>query len=677
VAIGTVIGLAAMLCGSGSWAQQRVAAEPEIAPFRLIGIEGYAIGRYWWDSNDNVTGNYSTNQTLSNLSGEFFVLTHSYIYHPNLLLLDLGAGPVIYRQGYSSNGVNTTSNKATYNLTARATFLRDKPYRGDLYFERKNDSQPVGPAQSLLTENTRYGFDFALLAPVTPMPIRVDASRFQSQGKGTEQVINDRVNDFNFRIDRSWGKLGETNFHYEWMQDDSQSGSPGLPIQATTSRNGRTDLDTSLNFGANNEYTLTNTVTLNKLNFTGNLGTIADTRLFRFDVNLQGRPTDKLQTRARYQFDALDQTGQSGTQSGRLNALDAGVTYQASPDLSGTLDATATHNRNTSFTASAAAISGSVNYRYALPLGEVTANLGSAYVWRDQNAEVPVVQVVGERLVLSGTNWVPLRHPQVIVSTIVVSNAPRTQSYVEGVDYALREIGLTTQIQRQIGGNILDGQEVLVDYEYNTGGTYALNQFDNSVSLNWNLQNYGSVYFRYVDASPRLISGMPTAPLNPITDVTYGARADIPLNLLTEQIRLGGYAEWEDRREVISPYRRTTYQAYVDTSLPLLARGGLRLAAQRQNTEYANQPEQNVDETTYNVRLWSRFRTGLELSIEGTRTRDTGSPLVAREYTNVLAKAQWRVRRFLMTLDFGRTRESQGISHTTHTTGEFRVRRDF
>ena len=84
-----------------------------------------------------------------------------------------------------------------------------------------------------------------------------------------------------------------------------------------------------------------------------------------------------------------------------------------------------------------------------------------------------------------------------------------------------------------------------------------------------------------------------------------------------------------------------------------------------------------MDETTYNVRLWSRFISGLELSIDATRTRDTGSPQVARSYTNTLARAQWRVRRFLMTLGFGRTYETQGNAQTTHMMGEFKVRRDF
>jgi hypothetical protein len=292
---------ATAFAGAGSSAAQsrggvRTIETPDIAPFRMTGIEGYVLGRYWRDDTDTVT-NYGTTslqtsdsrQILTNLSGDFFVMTHNYVYHPNLLLLDLGAGPVLFRQGYSTDGNETTSNRATYNLTARATLLRDKPYRGGLFYERTNDSYPVGPSQSLLTENTRYGFDAALLAPVTPVPINVDWTHHQTQGKGTDQVIDDRVDDLNFRAEQEWGALGKTYFRYQGIQDDSSSGSVGLPIQATRSKTNRFDLNTDLHFSGGKEYALFNTVSLYTLDQSGSQGAIVDTRQFRFDLNLHGR----------------------------------------------------------------------------------------------------------------------------------------------------------------------------------------------------------------------------------------------------------------------------------------------------------------------------------------------------------------------------------------------------
>ena len=687
--VAALVGVTAF-AGAGSGAAQsrggiRTIETPDVAPFRMTGIEGYVLGRYWRDDTDTITS-YGTSsaqtsdsrQLLTNLSGDFFVMTHNYVYHPNLLLLDLGAGPVLYRQSYSADGNDTTSNRATYNLTARATLLRDKPYRGGLFYERTNDSYPVGPSQSLLTENTRYGFDAALLAPVTPVPINVNWTHQQTQGKGTEQVVDERVDNFNFRAERGWGGLGRTLFAYQGIQDDSKSGSVGLPIQATRSKTNRFDLDTDLHFGGGKEYDLINTVSLYTLDQTANQGAIVDTQQFRFDLNLLGRPSEALQTRARYQFDGQNQNAQSGPdQTTKINILDAGGTYTANPNLSGTFDTTATFTRSTPYSANQVGVSGSVNYRHALPLGDIGASYAFNYFRRDQNSTEPMAQVIGERVTLTGTTWATLRRPQIVLSTVVVSNVPRTQTYVEGRDYALQVIGLATQIQRLVGGSIVDGQEVLVDYDFDTGGTYVLDEFDNSLELRWSYQSYLSIYARYLDMAPHLISGTPTSPLNPVTSSIYGTRADVPFAFLTQQVTLGGFAEWEDRREVIAPYRRTTFNGYAETTLPLIARGGIRLGVQQQNTRYDYTPDQNVNEITYNLRVWARLRSGLDLSIDATRTRDTGSPQVAREYTNTMAKAVWRVRRFLLTAYLARTKESQGPTEQTHTRAQIDLRREF
>lgn len=663
----------------------REAETTEIAPFRLISVEGYVEGRYWRDLDDSTVlsgpvgsgDTQRTQQTLTSLGGTVFLMTHSYVYHPNFLLLDLGAGPVGFRNGYTYNGLETQNTTTTYDLAGRATFLRNKPYNGALFYDRKTDSYPVGPSQSLLTENTKYGFEFALLRPVIRAPVHVDAYRFHSKGRGTDQIIDESIDEANVRAEYAWGKAGDTSFRYQAVQNDSQSGSVGLPIQATRSRTNRADLDTYLSFGDRGQYDLTNTVSYSAIDYTSNAATIADNQTFRFDVNFRARPTDALQTRARYQFDSYDQQAGTGPQSGRLNAVNAGATYQPAERFSATLDALASASRSTALDADLIGLNGSLNGWQGIGFGEIAANYGVNWFKRDQTANEPFGQVVGERHVLPGLAWVPLNRPQVVPGSVVVSNVQRTQTYAEGRDYLLRVIGLVTQIQRTIEGAIVDGQEVLVDYSYDTGGTYGLTEFDNAIDLTWRLKQYFSIYARYTDTSPRLNYGAPTAPLNPATTTLYGSRADLPFELLGYNMQLGGLAEWEDRREVISPYRRTLYEAYFETSLPLIARGALRVGGLKQATEYDLTPEDNVTTRTVTLRLWTAFRIGLRLEAQGTRTRDTGSPQVEREYWQATLKAIWRIRQVLLTLDGGRTKEFRGAVERTHSTGRLTLRRDF
>jgi hypothetical protein len=227
-----------------------------------------------------------------------------------------------------------------------------------------------------------------------------------------------------------------------------------------------------------------------------------------------------------------------------------------------------------------------------------------------------------------------------------------------------------------VGGAIVDGQEVLVDYQFDTGGTYVLDELVNSAELRWSYQNYVSLYTRWFDSAPTLVSGTPTFVINPVTSTLYGVRADIPFRWLEEDLAVGGFAEWEDRRETISPYKRSTLNAYAQATLPLVVRGGLRIGLNQQNTEYDYTPDLDVDSRTYNLRLWARIN-GFDLSLDSTRTRDTGSPRVEREYTNTILRAAWRVRRLLLTLEAARTKETQLQVERTQTRGQFIVRRDF
>lgn len=101
----------------------------EIAPFRLTGVEGYASARFIRDEFTTVQPGTRSRSGLSDMREELFVMTHSYVYHPNFLSLDLGAGPIFQRGRFYTDANDTTSSSTLYNLSARASFLRDKPYQ--------------------------------------------------------------------------------------------------------------------------------------------------------------------------------------------------------------------------------------------------------------------------------------------------------------------------------------------------------------------------------------------------------------------------------------------------------------------------------------------------------------------------------------------------------------------
>lgn len=663
----------AIECAAQQSAPLRLKRAPEIALFRITGIDGYLVTRYLRDdsSSSGQAGGPGTRQSLSTLGEEIFVMTHSYVYHPGLLSLDLGGGPLIDRTSYTGDGVLTRQGRQVHNLSGRATILRDKPYTGSLFYDLRNQTQQLGPAQIMLTENARSGFEFALLKPVTPVPLRVDATRTTTQGRSVDQVTDDRIDRVRLRADANIGTLGSTAFQYEATHQASKNGSPGLPIQASTSDTGLVNLDTRVKFGGYKQYDLTNVITLNSYRYAFSQGPALDFNDFRFGLDLRGRHSEELQTYGRYDLNSSKQ----GDQAMTLNSLRGGVTYRLNPDLSGTLAARDENNKTGPSTSNLYGLDGSAQYRRTLSVGEARVGYGFSYLQREQEAGAQQVRMVGEGVTLSGTAFVVLNRPQIIAGSVTVSNPTRTQTFVEGSDYLLTVVGLTTRIQRTVGGNILDAQDVLVDYAYQFGGSYALQQLDQNVNFNWTFRTYVNAYLRFADSAPHLTSGTPTFPLNPAKTSLYGARGELPFDWWLDP-RVGGYAEHENRREAISPYQRTSLEAYMQLALPWLRNGDLRLGTRRTRVDYDYNPIQGVNLTAYDVRLSSRLPYNIDVSLDATRERDTGTP-IARERSYLVARAKWRMRKLESTFELHRTQDTQGESQRTRSYAQLTLRREF
>jgi hypothetical protein len=282
--------------------------------------------------------------------------------------------------------------------------------------------------------------------------------------------------------------------------------------------------------------------------------------------------------------------------------------------------------------------------------------------------------VIGERLTLVGTSFTALAHQHVGVGSLIVSNATRTQTFVEGRDYALTLVGVETRLQRLIGGAILDGQDLLIDYAYDVGGTYAYTQADQNLNLNWALLNYFNTYYRYLDSQPRLNSGTPSYPLNVVRSGMYGARADVPLRLRMEML-VGGSLERENRRETIAPFRRQAQELYIQTEDPFLGTGNFRVSTRRTRVDYETST-QNVNLKGYDLRYWTRLRMGIDLSANLSYENDTGG-VVQRQRTITTAKAQWIYRKLNLSFDLGRTVETQGEFKRSRALVQFTARRDF
>lgn len=658
--------VSALLFGCGH------AQAQEVALFNLTGVEGYASMRYSDDRNATQQGGQNggghSAQGHSDWRNEIFLMTHSYVYHPNFLTLDIGGGPILQLGELLLDGSNIRSRGTLYNLVGRGTFLRGKPVSGSLFYEHLNPVMTITPGQILNQETTRYGMELSASAAAVPFPLRFEFTRSESNGSGDQRVMNDRQDHLNLRLTRSFGSQGATQVQYQASRQESLSGSVNLPIQSASSTSQGLDVDTRLQFGDGNKHELVNILSMNSRRYVVGTETMpAQTDLnVLLDVRLKN--SEELTSFGTYHYSNND----NGERTAVTHGASSGLTWSPSNNWELSAGGRAEDSRSGQFSLQTFGLNGMVRYQQPLPVGELQASYGVRRDQRSQRSLGLESKVVGERIGLTGTTVSNLAMPHTVQGSVVVSNLARSQVYVENIDYALSTVGQTTRVQRLIGGNILDGEEVLVDYAYSLGGTFAYGQTDQTMNINWALSRQINIYMREYSSTTELLSGDPTFPLNNVHSHLYGMRADFPLQAGIA-FALGGSMERERIAETISPLRRETDEVYLQTEEPIFDVGNIGISLRRMAIDYENSTL-DTNLRGYGMRFTTR-RFGADLSAVRNHECDSGGA-VPRCRWNDAINAQWQERKLTMTARLTRARETQGTFERTHTLFQFTLRRD-
>jgi len=648
--------------------------DEEFAAFGVTDVDGALTLRHLSDSNKTASTGPDSAASRQERSTKLVasVSARGFVYHPNLVALEGGFGLIFQRSSYNSGAADAfgdaRASQSLYDLSARVTVLRDKPYTGSLFYERLNPSVSVGPALVMTQETTRQGLQLSLLAPVTPIPVTLEAERLRTAGRGSGRVVDDQLDRYSLSADRSLGRAGNTRLRIDGNRLDSQSGSVGLPISRTSSDTFTAGLDTRLQLGTGDRYVLNNLLHYNTLSYRTSLEPLVDRRELRGFVDLRARHSDEWRTFGTAELLKVDQSSLHS----HSRAAFVGATWTPNADLVSTAEGRSFNfDANTNASSSNSALLSST-YQRNLAGGKAQAAYAVRYDSRRQRATSPTTPVFIERHALAGTTAVALDRTRVVAGSVQVSNEARTQVFVEGRDYVLTVLGEQTRLERVFSGGITDGQTVLVDYEVETGGSFDSRQLDQSLTLFWSWTNRFSLSARWVNSDPTLTAGVPVLTLNTVRSRILRAQADLPLASLWSA---GGSVEHEDRHETILPFRRTATDLYLQWEEGLLGPGSIRVGLHRLRVAY-DDSLQDVDLTGYDVRYHVYTIRGIEGQADWTSDPDTGRAAARRRDFGSL-RARWRFRQLLMTLSVTRAHESQDRLRTTRTVAEWLLRREF
>jgi len=636
----------------------------EINAFTMTNVESELALRYLYDEQTLFTSGIKSQQDIRpTFQEEYSVNTDSYVFHPNLLSMNLGASFLLDQSSVETLTGENSENEKLLGYNAKLDFLKKKPYPMSIYYTKANPSVSVGLAGRFIQENIKYGVDMALLQPVTPVQITVNAYRQLVSGEGLDQITDDDLEHASVRLYRPYNKGDHMQLSYQIDNRDSRSGNPNLEIVPRTTSTTSTHFDSRNWLGGRRSGELIVNASYNTQE------EFPKREELRVNPMINWQHGQLLRSFYRINYNKSSEEEIDIEQANLISGLGySGENNTASFDVHGE------NNESTNLEFQNVGANYNITHSRPIGLGSMKVSYSGSMDYRDQTATEETFQVFGEVHILVDTTPVTLRHDFVVKddldNPIEVWNEGRTQLFMEGQDYFILDVGSQTQIQRNASGNIISGQTVLVDYIYNTGGTFAYDLQSNNLHLSWFPSSFYELYARYLESTQTLREGTPSTPLNSLTSITYGLRADRPL---LSGINLGGEIYLEDRDEDINPFTRKNIDAYVEFPLPRLT--NLRLSARRFLVDNENSVE-DVDLTGYIARLQTRPWLRARLSYEFSYETDIGG---TTDRTLAIQRLQlgWAYRQLSLTADAHYSVEEQGVTERERWAIRFILSRTF
>ena len=643
----------------------------KVAPFRLTDFWAYLELTYRLDQSNNKSTGVETDIDDDRRQIELGVSTNSYVYHPKLLQMRIVGSLLSDRQSIvreltslpaGSVDVSRSSRKELLlNMDASLRFLKDKPYPTTFTYVRDNPIVSTGVEGSFSQETERMALDFQL-RDVLPFRLALNASKGWAFGESLDRVIDTSTERVNVKARKTFSPGSLMTLDYDTSVQESRNGDPRRPIQETIRETERLRLTTSSRHGSEDQVRIDQTLRFNRRDE-------PDVTDIMFSPLVRWTHNPKWESIYRYDFSQTERPGSDF--ENRTEALSASVRYSPSLKFNGLIRTDFDRSNDVDrLSQDARGLSAQANIKHDTSVGQLSLSMGLGYRLDDRVSESPRVIIEEEPVTFVGTAPIPLSRDFVVAGTVIVRNATGTQTFIEGVDYLLSEIGSTTRIERIISGSILDGETVLVDYQAETGGTFEFSQVNQSISADFRFTRYHNLFFRYFNNRQNLQSGTPTLPFNSVESFEIGLREEIPIQ--TRGIQISGEARYRRQEEDINPFDQASLTLSVQA--PLSAKANLSASASRSVVDNFFSDEDS-DLMTFNANItWQALRS-LTVRAEGHYDKDTGGT-VLRSNTRWKVGAQWRYRRISMRVDTRYNRQRQGDLDNDNFEFWVQIRRD-
>lgn len=637
----------------------------DIKPFGLIDVSGEVRVGYLFDDRERGASAEKSFEQQSSWEEEVFVLTRSFIYHPGFLNMDLGGGPVLVQQQFDTNVDSATNDDVLFNFVGRLNLLELKSYPLSVYYERTHPSVTTSRSGRFLVQNDVYGVAghvSGLLRDRTSA--RYAITRHDADGSGLGSIVDTTAETRTFALESRYRKADSIEFRFDKLDQESASGSTGLPIVRSELDQEIAEIAANNVFGADGQVRVSQRLRrMEQENVTTSVSTLDD-RVYQGNVKWQYSGDGQAF------FNLRDATSKRESSRQDFTDLELGASEQLTARTFARAAVAHSAVDQTGFTRDRSSVRGSAEYSRETGFGAFGVS-GSARAERnDQESTADEIDVFDEPVILIGTTPVDLRNEFVVPGSVLVRNADKTQTYLEGLDYRLIVTGSVTSIQRLVNSGITDGETVLVDYSYATSGTAKFDTFGSGIAFNADFLRTFRAHVRYNWQDSRVREGELTNPLNDGEVLEFGIGSS---NQFLDGWTLDAQYRHLQQDLETSPFVSDQLDISVTTSL-----GGtlsVTLGGGMSEIDYENSSE-DVSQVTYRVGIRGLVFRRSYFAYDAFLLDDTGGSLARKQIRHRL-HFKWSYRQMRFDLRATISDDELGASERNNTTVTAQLTRVF
>jgi hypothetical protein len=573
---------------------------------------------YEFEEEDRESPFGDTESSSHDFRESLTVGTEGWVYHPNLMTYRLFLEPEWRQEDFdgSAGGIGDTASPdrdtTLLGYDVGATFLGQKPLSLDLFASRQSRQLDLTGIEDSDLDSETVGARLHFNDATFPATIGFTNRKYERTGYyESQEERNEFRADIRHNIAKSFTELSllhdetdRTNRAVPMdVQIDSETTNAELRNTYFFSNDERIRLD-SLAYALRSEFD----------------GTELDT--WRLSENLFWTHSKELLTQYRYnftrrEFDSFDSTE---------NALRGGLTHRLANRLTTNIGAEAAFNDFGDGSEDRYQGDLDLLYHQPIPWGSLEFGSGWRYGETERSGD-PTIAPFLEHPVLETGEDTFLDKENVLLDSIVVTNVGGTIVYTKNVDYRVEVIGPDVRIERTLFGDIEDGQQVTVGYNYriDTG-------FDDATfgqDYRFSLELFRLLYFTYTHGrlDQNVLSGEPLT--EPLDDTFNLARLRLDAGWSETQL-LYHEQDRESRTSTVTRSIRQFFRFHPFRDFHVTVNGDL---GQREFTDI------NEDETFYTVganvgwvpRWWCDVSLiGLRNSISGDRLDMTFTEIAPR-----------------------------------------------